>query len=49
MMVEILRQAEARRIRFSPTFVCSEENWLADVTSRLKTAEDWSLKEQVFN
>ena len=48
MAVEILKQAEVRRIKFSPTFVCSEENWLADVASRLKTAEDWSLKEQTF-
>ena len=46
MAVKILDQVEMRRIKFSPIFVCSEENWLADVASRLKTAEDWSLKGQ---
>ena len=48
LVVEILRQAEARRIRFSPAFVSSKVSWLADVASRLKTAKDWSLKDQVF-
>ena len=48
LTMEILEQAERKKIRFDPIYVCSAENWLTDAASQLKRTEDWSLKPQVF-
>ena len=49
LAVEILEQAERKKIRSDPIYVCSEENWLMDAASQLKMTEDWGLKSQVFD
>ena len=48
LAIDLLKEAEERRIKFNPVYICSEENWLVDAALRLKCAEDWSRKEQAF-
>ena len=49
MVVVILERAYALGITISPTFVCSEENWLTDKASRFKVPKQWCLKQAVFD
>ena len=49
MAVQILKEAKPQGTVIDPVRVSSEENNLADATSRFKKVQDWSLKTTIVN